>query len=124
MRTISIGCTFWKKDYATATVFHFLVYLHRKSQKMKSYNWNTEKNKLLRETRNISFEEIVLAISQNGIIEVYEHPNQEKYPGQKIYEIDYKDYIYLVPYLENENEYFLKTIIPSRKATKKHKRTK
>ena len=91
---------------------------------MKSYNWNTEKNKLLRETRNISFEEIVLAISQNGIIEVYEHPNQEKYPGQKIYEIDYKDYIYLVPYLENENEYFLKTIIPSRKATKKHKRTK
>jgi hypothetical protein len=42
-RTISVSCTFWKKDYATATVFHFLVYLHRKSQKMKSYNWNTEK---------------------------------------------------------------------------------
>ena len=88
---------------------------------MKSYNWNTEKNKLLKETRNISFEEIVLAISQNKIIEVYEHPNQEKYPGQKIYEIDYNDYVYLVPYVENENEYFLKTIIPSRKASKKHK---
>ena len=91
---------------------------------MKSYNWNTEKNKLLREIRNISFEEIVLAISQNKIIEVYEHPNQGKYPGQKIYEIDYNDYIYLVPYIENENEYFLKTIIPSRKASKKYKRTK
>ena len=91
---------------------------------MKSYNWNTEKNKLLREIRNISFKEIVLAISQNKIIEVYEHPNQVKYPGQKIYEIDYKDYIYLVPFIENENEYFLKTIIPSRKASKKFKRTK
>ena len=90
---------------------------------MKSYNWNTEKNKLLRETRNISFEEIVLAISQNKIIDVYEHPNQEKYPGQKIFEIDCDDYIYLVPYIENGNEYFLKTIIPSRKATKKHKGT-
>ena len=91
---------------------------------MKSYNWNIEKNKLLKETRNISFEEIVLAISQNRIIEVYEHTNLDKYPGQKIYEIEYNDYIYLVPYIENENEYFLKTIIPSRKATKKHKRTK
>jgi uncharacterized DUF497 family protein len=90
---------------------------------MKSYNWNTEKNKLLRETRNISFEEIVLAISQDKIIELYEHPNQEKYPGQKIFEIDYDDYIYLVPYIETENEYFLKTIIPGRKATKKHKGT-
>jgi len=88
---------------------------------MKSYKWNTEKNKLLSETRNISFEEIVLAISQDKIIEVYDHPDQGKYPGQKIFEIEFNEYIYLVPYKENENEYFLKTIIPSRKATKKHK---
>lgn len=74
--------------------------------------------------RNISFEEIVLAISMNGIIKTYEHPNQEKYPDQKIYEIDFNEYVYLVPYIENENEFFLKTIIPSRKATKKYNRTK
>jgi uncharacterized DUF497 family protein len=91
---------------------------------MKSYNWNTEKNNLLKETRNITFEEIVLAISSNKIIKVYDHPNQEKYPGQKIFEISLNDYIYLVPYIETDNEYFLKTIIPSRKATKSHKGTK
>ncbi len=90
---------------------------------MKSYKWNVYKNKLQKETRNISFEEIVLAISQNKIIDIYDHPNQEKYPGQKIFEIEFNDYIYLIPYIETENEYYLKTIIPSRKATKKHKRT-
>jgi len=91
---------------------------------MKSYKWNTEKNNLLKETRNISFDEIVLAISHNMIIKVYDHPNQEKYPGQKIFEINLNNYIYLVPYSETDNEYFLKTIIPSRKATKSYKRTK
>ena len=91
---------------------------------MKSYNWNIEKNNILKKTRNISFEEIVLAISEHKIMEIYNHPNQEKYPGQKIYEIEYNDYIFLVPYVETETEYFLKTIIPSRKATKKHKNKK
>ena len=91
---------------------------------MKSHKWNTEKNNLLKETRNISFEEIVLAISHNMIIKVYDHPNQEKYPGQKIFEINLNNYIYLAPYSETDNEYFLKTIIPSRKATKSYKRTK
>jgi len=105
-------------------VFSFFLYLHCKSQIMKSYKWNTEKNNLLKETRNISFEEIVLAISHNMIFKVYDHPNQEKYPGQKIFEINLNNYIYLVPYSETDNEYFLKTIIPSRKATKSYKRTK
>lgn len=91
---------------------------------MKPYSWNTEKNNWLKENRNISFEEVVLAIGQHQIKEVYEHPNQDKYPGQKIYEIEVNDYIYLVPFIDAETEYFLKTIIPSRKATKKYKKTR
>jgi hypothetical protein len=89
---------------------------------MKPYIWSIEKNDWLRNNRNISFEEVVLAISQHQIKEVYDHPNQIKYHGQKIYEIDINDYIYLVPFIDNDNDYFLKTIIPSRKATKKHKK--
>lgn len=88
---------------------------------MKLYNWNIEKNDWLKKNRCISFEEVILAISQHKVKEVYDHPNQIKYPGQKIYEIEINDYIYLIPFIEGTNELFLKTIIPSRKATKKHK---
>ncbi len=88
---------------------------------MKIFNWNTEKNELLKQTRNISFEEIITVILNDKIIDIYDHYNQEDYPNQKIYEILYNDYIYLVPFIENENDIFLKTIIPSRKATKKYK---
>ena len=58
---------------------------------------------------------------QNKILDVYNHPNSDKYPNQKIYEIGIDDYVYLVPFVKTSNEIFLKTIIPSRKATKKHK---
>lgn len=88
---------------------------------MKIYNWNIEKNNWLKENRDISFEKVILAIAQHHIKEVYEHPNQKKYPGQKIYEIEINDYVYLFPFIESKDELFLKTIIPSRKATKKHK---
>ncbi len=87
---------------------------------LKVFNWNIDKNEELKKKRGISFEEIVVAIHSNYIIEIYEHPNQSKYPGQKIYAIVYDDYVYLVPYVESESELFLKTIIPSRKATKKY----
>ena len=88
---------------------------------MKTYNWNIQKNIWLKENRKITFEEVVLAIVQHKIKEVYDHPNQTKYPGQKIYEVEIDDYVFLVPFIEREFELFLKTIIPSRKATKKHK---
>ena len=87
---------------------------------MKYYNWNTDKNEELKKNRNISFEEIVLSIYKNSIIDIYEHPNQNKFPGQKIYVINYNEYIFLIPFIETEMEIFLKTIIPSRKATKKY----
>ena len=67
---------------------------------MRPLNWNVEKNSWLKKNRNISFEEVVLAIVQHQIKEVYEHPNQAKYPKQKIYEIEINDYVYLVPFIE------------------------
>lgn len=85
---------------------------------MKPISWNPEKNKLLQKDRNISFEDVVLHILLGGILDSLEHPNQERYPGQKIHVIDIEGYAYLVPFIETEDEVFLKTIIPSRKATK------
>jgi len=88
---------------------------------MKTFNWNIQKNIWLKENRKITFEEVILAIAQHRIKEVYEHPNQVKYPGQKIFEVEINNYVYLIPFIESEDALFLKTIIPSRKATKKFK---
>jgi len=85
---------------------------------MKIYTWNSDKNDLLILEREISFEDIVLNINLGNELDVYDHPNQDKYPEQKISVVSIERYIYLVPFVENETEIFLKTIIPSRKATK------
>ncbi len=84
----------------------------------KIYNWNAEKNQLLIEERGISFEKIVFEISVGNELAVVMHPNQNKYPGQMISVVEVDDYVYLVPFVETESEIFLKTIIPSRKATR------
>ena len=87
---------------------------------MKTYTWNSEKNELLKQDRDISFEEIVLNIQLGNELDIYDHPNQERYPKQKISVIAVECYAYLVPFVENNEEIFLKTIIPSRKATKQY----
>ncbi len=87
---------------------------------METYAWNHEKNELLKEERGISFEEIVFNIQMGNEVDIYDHPNQERYPGQKISVVIVEGYAYLVPYIESEEEIFLKTIIPSRKATKQY----
>jgi len=87
---------------------------------MKFYLWNPDKNKLLQQERGISFEEIVFHIQSGDEIEVFDHPNQECYPNQKISVVVVEGYVYLVPFVESEEGIFLKTIIPSRKATKKY----
>ena len=69
----------------------------------------------------MSFEDVVFHISAGDIIETIDHPNQERYSGQQVHVIVIEDYVYLVPFVESEDEVFLKTIIPSRKATKKYK---
>jgi len=87
---------------------------------VKVYTWNSEKNDRLIEERAISFEEIVVNIQAGNEVDVFDHPNQKRYPGQKISVVLVEGYAYLVPYVENDEGLFLKTIIPSRKATKQY----
>jgi uncharacterized DUF497 family protein len=87
----------------------------------KIFNWNAEKNQLLMRERGISFERIVFEIASGNELAVLEHPNQEKYHGQKISMVQVDDYVYAVPFIETEEEIFLKTIIPSRKATRRYR---
>jgi len=88
-----------------------------------TFNWNDEKNEKLKRERGISFEEIVLCINDGQIVKVLEHPNTEHYPNQLLYLIELKNYIYVVPFVEREEEIFLKTIFPSRHYTKQYLRT-
>ena len=85
---------------------------------MKPFRWNHGKNEALKIERSISFEEIVLAIEADGLLDELRHPNTDKYPNQFVLVVALDDYAYLVPYVEEEEYYFLKTIIPSRKATR------
>jgi len=87
---------------------------------MITYNWNKLKNLLLKETRGISFEQVVMHIEQGDLVDIIQHPNSEKYSNQKILIVNINNYICLVPFVENDNKRFLKTIIPSRKYTKKY----
>jgi uncharacterized DUF497 family protein len=87
---------------------------------MKYFSWSEEKNELLKEERQVSFEDVVFYIEQGFLLDVLEHPNQEKYKGQKIFVVQIEDYVYLVPFIEDDHDVFLKTIIPSRKATKNY----
>lgn len=86
---------------------------------MYSFNWNKEKNEWLRKKRNIGFEDIIFLISEGKLVEVVKNPGEE-YQNQLMFVINFENYIYLVPFVIDENEIFLKTIIPSRKATKKY----
>ena len=87
---------------------------------MKHFAWNLEKDAQLILERGISFERVVYHIDNNGVLDVIKHPNSSKYPDQKMFIVDIGNYAYLVPFVENETEIFLKTIIPSRKATRKN----
>jgi uncharacterized DUF497 family protein len=90
-------------------------------QKPKIFNWSADKNQLLIQERGISFERIVFEMINGNELAVLEHPNQEKYPGQKISMVQVEDYVYAVPFVETDTEIFLKTIIPSRKATRQYR---
>lgn len=87
-----------------------------------NFFWNEEKNVLLKEERGVSFEQIVTHILQGDLLQIEDHPNQEKYPGQKYFIVRIDDYVYVVPFIEKDNDAFLKTIYPSRKATRQYLR--
>ena len=87
---------------------------------MKSVRWDHEKNAWLQENRGVGFEQIVILMERQDVLEIVDHPNQDKYPGQRILTVRIGDYACLVPYVEDSDGIFLKTIIPSRKATRKY----
>ena len=90
--------------------------------KSKTIRYSLEKNEILKSKRDISFEDVILALESGCLIDDITHPNREKYPNQNIFIIliQIKDYVYLVPYVEDDTSIFLKTIIPSRKMDKKY----
>lgn len=85
---------------------------------MGTFRWDESKNEKLKAERGISFEEIVLAIEGEGPLDILEHPNRAKYANQWVLVVEVRGYVCLVPYVEESGGYFLKTIIPSRKATR------
>ena len=87
---------------------------------MKPIKWNSDKNMLLKAERDVSFEEVLVAMSQGALLDVVEHPNKEKYQNQRIFIVRIRNYAYLVPFVERDDEIFLKTVIPSRSATKRY----
>lgn len=84
------------------------------------FEYNAEKNARLKQQRHISFDEIIYYINNGHLLDIVQHHNKEKYADQHFYVVDIEGYIYLVPFVENGNKIFLKTIFPSRKHTKKY----
>jgi len=85
---------------------------------MKIYNWDDKKNQKLKQERGISFEEVVFCIENRQLLDILEHPNSVKYKGQRLYVVGMEEYAYIVPFVVQDDEIFLKTIFPSRKFTK------
>lgn len=85
---------------------------------MKPFRWNPEKNVTLSAARGVSFETIVVAIESGGLLDILAHPNPGKYPRQRIPVVAADGYVYLVPFVDEQEYFFLKTIIPSRKAAR------
>lgn len=87
---------------------------------MKYFDWSEGKNKKLKKERNISFEDVLVAIGEDKILNIIENKNKSRYPNQKIFIVNIENYAYLVPFVEDKDKYFLKTIIPSRIMTNKY----
>jgi len=87
---------------------------------VKHYAWDPAKNERLKRERGVSFEDVVFHIEAGDEVDLLEHPNQQRYPGQKISVVLIEGYAYLVPFVESDTEIFLKTIIPSRKASRQY----
>ena len=87
---------------------------------MDGFDWDDEKNKLLERTRGLGFEDVIFHMQNGDILDIIGHPNASRYPNQRIIVLNMEGYAYLVPFVEQEGTWFLKTIIPSRKATKEY----
>src|SRR4051794_5377967 len=87
-------------------------------QEVKYFAWDDAKNAKLRAERGIGFEDVVFHMERGDLLDILDHPHPERYAGQRIFVVQREDYVYLMPFVEDEHTVFLKTIIPSRKATK------
>ena len=87
---------------------------------MKLFRWNPEKNEALKAERGLSFEGITVAVESGGLLDILDHPNKARYPNQRVLVVTFDNYAYLVPFVEEEDHFFLKTIIPSRKASREY----
>ena len=85
---------------------------------MKQFDWNDDKNEWLKRERGVAFEDAIFHLTHDGLLDTIEHPNQEQYPDQRLFIVNVDGYAYIVPFVEDEDVIFLKTIIPSRKMTK------
>ncbi|MCL4702855.1 MAG: BrnT family toxin [Burkholderiaceae bacterium] len=85
---------------------------------MKPFRWSTDKNRKLLAERGVSFEQVVVAIESGGLLDILAHPNTRKYSKQRLLVVTWDGYAYLVPYIEEAEYFFLKSVIPSRKATR------
>jgi hypothetical protein len=88
---------------------------------MTVFDWNNDKNDWLKANRGVCFEQVVILFEREDVLDLLEHPNQDAYPGQMIAVVRINEYAYLVPFIKEGDKIFLKTIIPSRKATSKYK---
>ena len=87
---------------------------------MESIRWDERKNGWLRQHRGVCFEQAAVCLASERVLDITDHPNQERYPGQKVAVIEINGYAYLVLYEYAGEEIILKTMIPSRKATQKY----
>ncbi len=87
---------------------------------VKYFAWDEAKNAKLKADRGIGFEDVVFHIERGDLLDILEHPNPERYAGQRNLVVQREDFVYLVPFVEDEHTVFLKTIIPSRRATKQY----
>ncbi len=87
---------------------------------MSEFDWNDEKNAVLERTRGVCFEDVLVCIQNGGVLDIIRHPSRERYPGQSIIVLNINGYVWLVPYVKQKGVRFLKTIIPSRKATREY----
>lgn len=86
-----------------------------------NFKWNLEKNTLLKKERGVCFEDVIAQIYEDNILDIIKHPNEQKYPKQKIYIILLQNYVHMIPFVKDGNEIFLKSIVPSRKMHKLYK---
>ena len=91
---------------------------------MNVYQWDDDKNTMLKQIRGVGFEQVILHIENGDVLDVIEHPNTSKYSHQKVMVLNINGYAYAVPFVESGQERFLKTIIPSRKLTKQYLRSR